>query len=386
MKPDDPLSDRFRWHREALIPGAVRTEPAETSALDDRPGPAALGAALARAEAGLAFRLGGGDAPVPDGAVPMFETLTGGSTGAPRRIRRSQRSWIESFAVTARLFGVGPGTRVAVPGRLSHSLALYGAIEGAHLGAEVHLLDGMRPDRQAAALAALRIDVVYATPSQLRQMLGQPPVPSLRLAMIGGEMLDPSTRAGLSGVFPNADLRVFYGAAEASFITLSDTDTPERSVGRAYPGVEIALVEGEVHVRSPYLFQGYGGCPGHARWRDGLLSVGERGWMDDGHLFLAGRADRMVTVAGQNVFPEEVEAFLLSLAGVRRAAVFARPDAARGHVLEAVVDGGDADALIAACRRRLGPLKAPRRLHRTEHWPILASGKADVAMLARIIG
>ena len=45
-------------------------------------------------------------------------------------------------------------TRVAVLGRLVHSLALYGAVEAVHLGAELHLLDALRPDRQRAALAA----------------------------------------------------------------------------------------------------------------------------------------------------------------------------------------------------------------------------------------
>ena len=46
-----------------------------------------------------------------------------------------------SFRVNAG-FGIGPGARVAVLGRLVHSLSLYGAIEGLHLGAEVHLLEG----------------------------------------------------------------------------------------------------------------------------------------------------------------------------------------------------------------------------------------------------
>ncbi len=63
----------------------------------------------------------------------------------------------------------------------------------------------------------------------------------------------------------------------------------------------------------------------------------------------------MVTVADQNVFPEEIEAFLLSQPGVTRAAVLPRPDTRRGHVLEAVVEGGEDAALLTACRQALGP-------------------------------
>jgi long-chain acyl-CoA synthetase len=94
----------------------------------------------------------------------------------------------------------------------------------------------------------------------------------------------------------------------------------------------------------------------------------------------------MVTVADQNVFPEEIEAFLLAQPGVTRAAVLPRADALRGHVLDAVVMGGDPDALLAACRRRLGPLKTPRRVLCVADWPLLASGKTDLATLRESVG
>ena len=206
--------------------------------------------------------------PRPEG----FETLTSGSTGPPRRILRSVESWTASFAVNAGLFGIGPGLRLAVPGRLSQSLALYGALEGLCLGAEVHLLDGLRPDRQVAALAARRVQVLYATPAQLRLMAeagGR--LDDLRLVLVGGAKLDAALRAALLAMAPGAALREFYGAAEASFITLAGPQTPDDSVGTPYPGVEVAVRDDQGHgvapgsvgtlwVRSPYLFTGYAGA------------------------------------------------------------------------------------------------------------------------------
>ena len=385
---------RFRRHPLARIfgPDGAEADPGPPLArIDEIPASRALVCAFAAAEAGLAFRLGETSAEPPQGAGG-FETLTSGSSGAPRRIRRSQASWIASFAVNAALFGIGPGGRVAVPGRLTQSLALYGAVEAVHLGAEAHLLDGLRPDRQVAALEARRIDVLYAAPAQLRLMLEAQaaPVTALRLIVTGGSKLDSGTRARLALLFPRAQLREFYGAAETSFITLSDADTPEGSVGRAYPGAEIdlrgPLGAQEVWVRSPYLFDGYAGAPGGARWHDGWLTVGEIGEMRDGFLFLSGRAGRMVTVADQNVFPEEIEAFLLSQPGVTQAAVLPRADPLRGQVLDAVVMGGDPAVLLAACRKRLGPLKTPRRVHLVADWPLLASGKTDLAALQGLVG
>lgn len=348
----------FQWHPAARVVGDASV----------------LRASLATP--GRAFRIGG-DGPQPTGQG-VFETLTSGSSGRPRRILRSMTSWTRSFAVNAALFEICPGVRVAVLGDLVHSLALYGALEALHLGADLHLLGAMRPDRQSAALAG--IDIIYATPAQLRLLIEAGWHPTARLIIVGGSKLDAALRAALGGVA----VREFYGAAEASFISLAGPDAPAESVGKAYPGVEIDLRDGEIWVRSPYLFQGYaGGDPGGAVWRDGWLSVGEMGQIKDGFLYLSGRAGRMVTVADQNVFPEEIEGFMAGLPGVARVAVLPRKDALRGAVMVALLLGDPAQeaAILTACRAHLGTLKAPRAIIWRTDWPVLASGKTDLARL-----
>ncbi len=321
-------------------------------------------------------------------AVPMFETLTSGSSGTPRRIRRTHGSWLASFAVNAGLFGIGPGVGVAVLGGLVQSLALYGAVEGVHLGATVHLLGDLRPDRQRAALATRAVAVIYSAPSQLRLLVeaAGPVCPALRVILVGGSKLDRGLVAALRDLAPMARVVEFYGAAEASFITLADALTPEGSVGRAYPGVQIEVRDGRIWVRSPYLFEAYAGAdPGGAEWNKGWLSVGEMGRMEGGYLYLSGRAGRMVTVADQNVFPEEIEGFMAGLPGVLRVAVLPRPDALRGVVLVAAIIG-DARfeaAILAAARAQFGPLKAPRALIWRQDWPVLPSGKTDLRALSQ---
>lgn len=391
----------FRWHPKAqlfgpgedAIPAFVPAGPASAACGDrrpDRPADLALMSAF-----GGPFRIGDEQAPAPSTG---FETLTSGSTAAPRRIARSFRSWTTSFSVNAGLFRIGPGVRVAVLGRLVQSLALYGATEGISLGAEVHLLDGMRPDRQRAALAKRRIQVLWAGPAQMHQMLdaGGPVLHDLRWLLIGGAKLGTDLRAALADLCPKAAIREFYGAAEASFVTLADAETPDQSVGRAYPAVQIELRDangaaadqGQVWVNSPYLFRAYAGAdPGPAVWetRAGArwLGLGDIARWDGPHLTLLGRTDRMVTVAGHNVFPEAVEAFMAGLPMVRQGAVLVRPDALRGHVLEAVVRG-DATAeadLLAALRAKFGPLTAPRRVIWRADWPLLPSGKPDLVAL-----
>jgi long-chain acyl-CoA synthetase len=294
-------------------------------------------------------------------------------------------SWTASFAVNAQAFDIGPGCRVAVLGGLVQSLALYGALEAVHLGAEVHLLDALRPDRQRAALAARRVAVLYATPAQLRLMVehGGPDLADLRVIVVGGSKLDSALRAALA-TMTGAAVREFYGAAEASFITLAGPDAPADSVGAPYPGVQIAVRGGAVWVKSPYLFDRYAGAdPGGAVWDQGWLSVGEIGRLEAGYLHLSGRAGRMVTVADQNVFPEEIEAFIATLPGVARVAVLPRPDALRGVVLVAVILGESAQeaAILGAGRAAFGPLKAPRAVIWRSDWPVLAAGKTDLRAL-----
>lgn len=377
----------FVWHPSARVFDGEGGEQCPVSGghsvIADRP--AAL--ALAQAFAAGVFRIGGGDAPPVPGDIPMFETLTSGSSAAPRRIRRSHASWLASFDVNAGLFGIGPKRQVAVLGGLVQSLALYAAVEAVHLGACLHLLGDVRPDRQAAALRLRGAEVLYATPAQLRLLVqsATAPCPALRVIVVGGSKLDSGLAIALATFAPSARVVEFYGAAEASFITLADAATPAGSVGRPYPGVEVDLRAGEIWVRSPYLFQGYAGDdPGGAVWQDGWLSVGEMGRLQAGYLYLSGRAGRMVTVADQNVFPEEIETFLAGLPGVSQVAVVPRPDALRGVVLIAVVcgDAGREAAILSAARAKFGALKAPRALVWCDDWPVLPSGKTDMRALA----
>lgn len=391
--------DRFCWHQAARVFDAkgsrVDALALGAAVISERPSGVALALALA---SGTAFRIGGDGRAPAQGTVPMFETLTSGSSGSPRRIWRSQASWIRSFQVNAGLFGIGPDSKVAVLGRLVHSLSLYGALEAVHLGGELHLLDDLRPDRQRAALGMHRIGVLYATPAQMRLLFeaGGSRLPELRLVLIGGSKLDIGLRADLAEMAPFARVREFYGAAETSFISLAREDSPQDSVGVPYPGVEIEVraadrlagddQAGEIWVRSPYLFDSYAGAdPGSALLADGWLSVGEIGYLKQGHLYLAGRAGRMVTIADQNVFPEEIEAFLATLAGVRRVAVLPRPDKLRGTVLIAVAMGDRTrhDEILHATRARFGTLKAPRDIEWRTDWPMLASGKTDLACIER---
>lgn len=338
------------------------------------------------------------------GTPACFQCETSGTGGAPKRIRRSQASWCASFAINRSRFPSAPRHTIAVLGGLQSSLALYGAVEALCLGGDLHLLAGMRPDRQLARIAEAGVSLLWATPTQIRQLaLAGRACLSLRHLLAGGGRVDAATRDAAARLFPAAEITEFYGAAETSFMALSGRDTPAGSVGRPYPGVAIAIrgedgtplpagETGEIWVSSPYLFTGYAqGGSGHTR-RDGpWLTIGEMGSLDaGGHLFVAGRRARMVTIADRNVHLDAIEEVLLGFEGVIQAGVVALPDPMRGHALAGVLQCTDSacpDMILRQSRTALGPLAAPRRLVTITDWPQLASGKTDYAALrARLDG
>jgi len=325
-----------------------------------------------------------------------FATLTGGTSGPPKIIRRSQASWIHSFQANASYFAYKPSDSVAVLGALSHSLALYGVLEGLHLGMNVHALSPLAPRAQIAQMIEHECRILYATPTQLGFLPADTCLPALRLILCGGGTLSAPMRRHIAALAPNAALHIFYGAAETSFITLGDAQTPDGSVGTAYPEVEIEIRNpdsagsGLIWVRSPYLSDGYldGDSP-HTQRHGDWLTVGEVGTLDEsGYLYLRGRAGRMVNIADTAIFPEEVEAVLGAVPSMPACVILARLDALRGHHLVAVLAGPDLpgirDTLLDACKAN--GLIRPREIVFLDPFPLLASGKPDLSRIAALTG
>ena len=336
---------------------------------------------------------------IMDHAKPVFQVFTGGTTGHPKRLLRTHGSWLDSFEVNRKRWDISPDDRYGILGNLSHSIALYASMEALHVGADLHLMSSLRHDRQRGYVDSKRITVLYATPVQLRQMVFTdrvcgPGANSVRFIMVGGSKLDKSLRNACQNMFRSASVVEFYGTSETSFITIADEGAPAGSVGKSYPNVSLRIGvdgvdtscenQGEILVKSPYMFSGYvldegindagQGRSDNANCRvmkpvtgqDGYFATGEIGCMDkEGYLTIAGRKDRMYTVADVNVFPETVEECLMDAEGVLDACAYPVTDVRRGSVTHAslLISGDIANtAMIKSfCQERMGPLAAPRR-------------------------
>ena len=291
---------------------------------------------------------------------------TSGSTRTPRRVLRSTRSWVASFGAVSSLAGIGPDSRVWVPGPLTASMNVFAVVHASHAGAA--LVDSPA----SATHAAL-------SPGRLSALLDDG-APDGLVVVVAGDGLSP----GLAARAARAGLVVhhYYGAAELSFVAWGS----DREDLRPFPGVEVSVRDGEVWVRSPYLCLGYDGAGGPLRRDgDGWATVGDRGTLEpDGRLLVHGRPGA-VTTGGATVHSSEVEATLRTAAR-GEVAVLGVPHPDLGAVLVAVLtDASDRAALIVAARDGLTDAARPRRWYHSDALPRTGGGKVDRVALAELV-
>jgi long-chain acyl-CoA synthetase len=163
-----------------------------------------------------------------------------------------------------------------------------------------------------------------------------------------------------------------YGLTETGALTtLNDPFHPDRgSIGRPLPGREVRVdPNGQVLVRGDAVSPGY--------WREGLQPLaGEDGWLATGDLVerdvsgalhFRGRAKEViVTAAGHNVFPEDLEAVLDAQPEVRGSAVVAHegPSGPEPVAVLLLRDGSDEQAreIVSRANTGLRPHQRPRRV------------------------
>jgi fatty-acyl-CoA synthase len=199
----------------------------------------------------------------------------------------------------------------------------------------------------------------------------------------------------------------FYGQTEASpFITKTLPDDPfelqATTVGLPLPHSEVKLVSpanggtvplgarGECCCRGYQVMAGYYQMSEQTRAAidsEGWLHTGDLATMDArGYLSIVGRLKEMVIRGGENIFPREIEEFLLRHPQVGEVYVVGVPDAFFGEELLAVVRLKEGVAvteqdLRAFCKGQISHQKVPRYFQFVDAFPMTASGKVQKFIL-----
>lgn len=159
---------------------------------------------------------------------------------------------------------------------------------------------------------------------------------TLRLMICGGAPLSPEV--GLAFRRLGFTFLEGYGLTEASAVVTVDREGKERpgSVGPALPGIDLRIDSpdengvGEIAIRGDNVMLGYFEDPQETAKtvRDGWLRTGDIGRLDKhGYLYITGRTKNLiVTKAGKNVYPEEIEDELQKSDFVKEVLVVGRTD------------------------------------------------------------
>lgn len=239
----------------------------------------------------------------------------------------------------------------------------------------------------ARAAAEHGVTQISATPTFWRAFLMLPDSDKLSLKQItlGGEAADQSILDRVARAFPSARVTHIYASTEAGVVfSVHDGKEgfPAEWLSAPVQGVDLKLVDGFLHIRTPNSMRGYVSDNAQPLAGDGWLATADRVELRDDRAFIVGRDDSTINVGGSKVYPLMVEQFLLRQPGVAEARVFGVPSPIAGSLVaaEIVVDRGeDPDAVrkavLAACREGLATYQAPRILKVVDAIAVRQSGK-----------
>ncbi|MGQ0627026.1 MAG: class I adenylate-forming enzyme family protein [Phycisphaerales bacterium] len=220
---------------------------------------------------------------------------------------------------------------------------------------------------------------------------------TIRFAVSGGEPLPDAVADGFKQRF-NLIINEGYGLTETSPVSnwCRPQDYRPHVVGRPLPGMRQRIVDietgqdlgpdldGEVRMIGPNVMRGYYRLPvesAAAFDERGYFRTGDIGRFGaDGQLSITGRLKEMLIVAGENVFPREIEEVLNAHPTVKDSGVIGVTDPMRGEQPVGFVElkegqTFDERAILDWCRQRLAGYKVPRQIRSLEALPRNPTGK-----------
>ena len=330
-----------------------------------------------------------------DGDAPAGIIYTSGTTGASKGAVLTHNNFAANALNLLTCWQITETDRFLLALPLFH---VHGLGNGLHCwlasGCRLRLLPRFEHEKAAATFLDFRPTLFFGVPTIYVRLLDIPDEQareiggSMRLFVSGSAPLPAQVFSEFQAKFGHAILER-YGMSE-NLMNISNPYAGERrpgTVGLPLPGVSVKLVDGEIWLKGPNVFAGY--------WRreDATRAAFQDGWFrtgdlavrsEDGYYTLCGRRSDLIISGGFNIYPREIEEFLMEQQEVAEAAVAAAPDPVRGEVPVAYVvlrQPVDPEALAERCRAGLASFKVPRRFVVVDKLPRNAMGKVQKHLL-----
>ncbi len=362
----------------------------------------------------------------PHASAYLF--FTSGSSGVPKGVLGTHLGLSHFLDWQRDTFSIGPGHRTAQLTALSFDVVLrdlfYPLTSGAciHIPKRETLLDARK---MLAWIASARITAMHCVPSLMRAWLmadtGQQPFRHLAYIFFAGEPLTDALLRRFKAAAGEATCIInLYGPTETTLAKLyhriERIEEGIQPLGKPQPGVDVVIFKdrqtlcglwetGEIAIRTPYRSNGYFQNPELTREvfvpnplradpDDLVYFTGDLGrYRSDGKVEIFGRIDAQIKIRGVRIEPSEIESCILSLPGIRDAAVTTRVGASGDKILLAVVvpqsfenldSVQQARQLREQLKQRLHDAMVPARILYQESLPYLPNGKLDRKSIAAI--
>lgn len=345
----------------------------------------------------------------PTGADVLCMLLSGGTTGIPKLIVRTNDDYVCNILMCNEVAEFGPDTVYLAALPVSHNFALAcpGILGALFAGARVVMLPSPSPERALKTIDAERVTATALVPAVAQRWIehqrdnGTLRGHTLRVLQVGGARMPDELAVRVEPVL-GARLQQVFGMAEGLInMTRLDDDLEVVLTTQGRPvcdADEVAIVgedgtplpdgtPGALLTRGPYTPRGYFRAAAHnarAFTADGWYASGDVVLRrPDGNLVVEGRDKDMINRGGEKVSAEEVENFAYQLDGVDLAAAVAMPDPVLGErvCLYVTLAHGEpitltdvTDLMNAAGVARF---KLPERLVVVDELPTTKVGKLD---------
>ncbi|MDT9600287.1 AMP-binding protein [Sphingosinicella rhizophila] len=336
---------------------------------------------------------------------PVNIQFTSGTTGLPKGATLTHHNILNNGYFVGELMGFGAGDRLCIPVPLYHCFGMVMAVLNCvtHGAAMVFPADSFDPAAVLRAVEAERCTALFGVPTMFIAELAEADfaqfdLTSLRTGVMAGAPCPEPVMRRVMGEMHMRDVAICYGMTETSpvsFQTRRDSGLQARvgSVGTVHPFIEAKVVgeDGAILKRGEtgeLLVRGYSVMRGYWAQADATeAAIDQAGWMHTGDLAtistsgearIVGRLKDMIIRGGENVYPAEIENFLIQHPDIIDVAVFGIEDEKYGEAVCAWLRTSrplDIEDIREHCRGKIAHYKIPAVIRCVESFPMTVTGK-----------
>lgn len=341
---------------------------------------------------------------------------TSGTTGFPKGVMITHHSLVNQSHVATTRGNLRDDERYVSSMPLFHVAGCLGAvIYSVYLGCTLIPLVSFDPLKQLELFEKEKGTFTFAVPTMMIAMLNHPrfnefDLSHLRSIFTGATPVPVAVMEQIKTMI-GADCSIVFGMTETTgAVTQSfhndSFELKAETVGLPQPHTSIKIINpgtgdtvkigesGELLSKAFSNMRGYYNMPERTAEtidEDGWLHSGDLAVMhENGYINIVGRVKDMIIRGGENIYPAEIEAFLMRHPKIAEAQVIGLPDEFMGEEICALIRLKPAhdlttDELIEFCKAGISRHKVPKFIRLVETFPLTASGKVKKFELREII-